>query len=99
MPLFDTEYEVEIFPDYVGWEATDEWGSKILFSPHICSSHRNMEGDHRGWIDMTILQMTPVGILVPLETTSLSLTQVSIMIEGLTQVGGWAYLNQELGDD
>lgn len=95
MPLFDTEYQVETDPETMSWEATDEHGNKIMFRPHICESHQ-FDEDHRGYIDMITLTVTPFGLYLPPQEITMNLTQISIIIEGLTEAGRWAHLNQGL---
>lgn len=96
MPLFGTDYQVEKDPDKMSWEATLNNGTKVFFTPHMCSSHADIGEDHRGWIDATILQMSHIGFYLPPEVMTLSLEHASIFIEALTEVGQWAYLNQDL---
>lgn len=98
MPLFGTDYEVEIDPDKMSWEATLNDGTIVFFTPHLCSSHADTGEDHRGWIDATILETTILGLYLPPQTMTLSLTHASIFIEGLSEVGQWAHLNQGLNE-
>lgn len=98
MPLFGTDYEVETDPDKMSWEAILNNGTRVFFTPHLCSSHADIGEDHRGWIDVTILEMTVIGFYLPPQSMTLSLTHASIFIEGLREVAQWAHLNQGLDE-
>lgn len=96
MPLFGAEYEVETDRDKMAWEAKLESGDRVMISPHLCDWHQHdASQDHRGWIDVTFLDIVPPGFYVPYHMT-IDLEQASILVEGLTAVGEWAHLNQQL---
>lgn len=98
-PLFGTEYEVEIDRDHMAWEATTTKGEVVSIAPHLCTSHEHSPTqDHRGWIDLQLLEPTPLGFFLPPTVLTLDLEQASIFVEGLTEVGQWAHLNKELGE-
>lgn len=113
MPLFDTEYEVDRDPDQMSYQAIFRNGEGLMVSPHLCSNHEpehsdHGHGDHRGYIDCTIITRAPqpnplyslgvgpplLDVLVPVSWV-MDLELASAMIEGLSEVAPWVQLNAE----
>ncbi len=96
MPLFGTEYITHRTPESMGFEAQFDDGSILMISPHFCSAHEHESGvhDHRGWLDCTLIQRTPFGVLIP-NTSVIDLAMASALVEGITEVGVYVQMNAE----
>ncbi|KKL21883.1 hypothetical protein LCGC14_2441000 [marine sediment metagenome] len=96
MPLFETEYETRRNPDAMSFEVEFTDGSRMVIEPHLCSVHEKGYGDdHKSYIDCIMFVPDAFGVPIPHPWT-INLPLASALIEGLTEVGGYAKMNTEL---